>query len=66
MTPETPASAKKYYPLKNNPPLVEICKVRRANGMSFEYFKDVHARGACAQLTEEDIKLLEEQTRPAT
>lgn len=54
----------KYYPLKGNPELVVLCRTHRAAGMTFEHFRDVHAVGACNQLTQEDLLTLEAITRP--
>ncbi len=52
------------YPLKDNPALVDLCRCHRASGMTFQHFRTVHAKGACDQLTEDDLNRLEQLSRP--
>ena len=54
------------YPLKDNQALVDLCRCHRASGMTFQHFRDVHAIGACKQLSPDDLKRLEELSRPAS
>lgn len=51
--------SEQYYPLEKNPALVDLWRAHKACGMTFEHFRTVHAKGACDQLSPEDLEKLE-------